>query len=90
MKKTSNPIAFGSLSFTFSIIPANTDLLHGNCPNLPKLFSSISIMTTLESCFTKGNVFWYKSKLIKEIDFTKLGLIILSTINKIKRTKKIK
>ena len=58
VKKTSKPIALGSAKLTFSIIFAKTDLFHGNCPNLLKLFSSISIMITLLLSFFKGKTFW--------------------------------
>ena len=57
VKKISKPIAFGLALLTFSIIFANTDLLHGNCPNFPKLFSSISIIITSVSRFSNGKTF---------------------------------
>jgi hypothetical protein len=63
---------------------AKTDLFHGNCPNLDKLFSSISTIMTSEFCFLKGNIFWYKSKLRKETDLTMLGLLIFKDIKRIK------
>ena len=50
-------MAFGLASLTFSIIFEKTDLFQGNCPNLLKLFSSISMIITLESFFFMGNVF---------------------------------
>ena len=76
VKKISKPIAFGFEVSTCSIISAKTDLLHGNCPNLPKLVSSISIITTSVSSFFSTKTFWYKSKLKYEIDLTNAGLII--------------
>ena len=50
-KKTSKPIDFGFVEFTFLIIFAKIVLFQGNWPNFPKLFSSISMITTFESSF---------------------------------------
>ena len=57
LKKTSKPIALGFVESTFSIIFANIDLFQGNCPNLLKLFSSISMIITSESFFFNGKPF---------------------------------
>ena len=54
------------------------------------MISSISMIITLESFFFMGNVFWYISKLKKEIDFMKFGLKDFRIINKININKKIK
>ena len=88
-KNTSKPIAFGLVEFTFSIIFAKIDLFQGNCPNFSRLFSSISIMTTSEDPFFNGKVFWYRSKLKKEIALTKLGFKVFNPIKKNNRIKNI-
>ena len=86
VKKISKPIAFGFEVFNWSSIFANTFLFQGNWPNLPKLFSSISIITTLLSFFS-ANTFWYKSKLKYETDLIKGGFTIFKVISN-KRIKK--
>ena len=57
VKKISNPIALGFDVLSWSSIFANTFLFHGNCPNFPKLSSSISMITTSLSFFC-ANTFW--------------------------------
>ena len=89
MKKISKPIAFGFEVSTWSIIFAKTDLLHGNWPNLPKLVSSISIITTSVSPYFSTKTFWYKSKLKYEIDLIKDGLITFNEIKINKRNEKM-
>ena len=79
VKKISNPIAFGDDVLSWSIIFAKTFLFQGNWPNFPKLFSSISTITTSLSFFC-ANIFWYKSKLKYETDFINGGLIIFNEI----------
>ena len=90
VKKISKPIAFGLEVSTWSIIFAKTDLLQGNWPNLPKLVSSISIITTSVSSFFSTKTFWYKSKPKYEIDLIMDGLITFREIRINKRNEKIK
>ena len=58
VKNISKPIALGFDIFIWSSIFAKTDLLQGNWPNFPRLSSSISIITTSVSFFSKVKIFW--------------------------------
>ena len=89
LKKISKPIAFGLAVLIFSIIFAKIDLFQGNWPNFSKLFSLISTITTSEDSFFSGIIFWYKSKLKKEIALTKLGFAVFNPIKKNNRIKNV-